>query len=198
MPRRRARGGFPLLILLGLLAAAAGVFSLWWWSDWRLDHSQDKRILEAATRYAIDPTLVKAVMWKESRFNPRARGRAGEIGLMQLMDPAAQEWAETVRAYPLSEAALYDPRTNVLAGAWYLRKLLQRYRDTDNAARYALADYNAGRGNVLKWNRGSAQTNSAVFLAQIGYPSTRGYVDAVMRRWDHYQRRGDFSRPAGN
>ena len=192
MRRRRTRGGFPFLILLLAVAAAGGLFSLWWWSAWRLEHSQDARILEAATRYAIDPTLVKAVMWKESRFNPRARGRAGEIGLMQLMDPAAQEWAETVRAYPLPESALYDPRTNVLAGAWYLRKLLQRYRDTDNATRYALADYNAGRGNVLKWARGPGQTNSATFLTQIGYPSTRDYVDAVMRRWDHYQRRGDF------
>jgi soluble lytic murein transglycosylase len=170
-----------------ILSTVAG-FALWWWSEWRVEHSQDRPILEAATRYSLDPALVKAVVWKESRFQPRARGRAGEIGLMQLMDPAAQEWAETARVYPLPERHLFDPCTNTLAGAWYLRKLLQRYRGTDDPVPYALADYNAGRGNVLKWARAAAATNSHEFVAQIGFPSTRDYVESVMRRWKHYQR----------
>lgn len=181
---------------LGVLLLLGVAFATWWWSDWRLEHSQDRPILEAATRYNIDPTLVKAVVWKESRFNPAARGRAGEVGLMQLMDPAAQEWAESARVYPLPERHLLDPRTNILAGAWYLKKLMQRYRDTDNAALYALADYNAGRGNVLKWAKGAGGTNSQVFLAQIGYPGTRDYVTTVLRRWEHYQRVGAFTVPA--
>ena len=47
---------------------------------------------------------------------------------------------------------------------------------------YALADYNAGRGNVLKWMKGNAVTNSAAFIGQIGFPSTRDYVRAVQRQ----------------
>ena len=50
----------------------------------------------------------------------------------------------------------FDPGTNTLAGTWYLRKLMRRYAQTDNPLPYALADYNAGRGNVLKWNQGAA------------------------------------------
>lgn len=52
---------------------------------------------------------------------------------------------------------------------------------------YALADYNAGRGNVLKWNDGAAATNSAVFIEQIGFPGTREYVAAVTWRHAFYR-----------
>jgi len=188
--RAAERGGWrrPGWIGLLLMLLIVGGSILWWQSQTRIDHSQDGPILEAATRYNLDPALVKAVVWKESRFQPLARGRRGEVGLRQLMDPAAQEWAETVRAYPLPERHLLDPRTNTLAGTWYLRKLLQRYRDTDNPVPYALADYNAGRGNVLRWAKAAAATNSQAFVNQIGFPSTRAYVETVIQRWKHYQR----------
>jgi soluble lytic murein transglycosylase len=68
-----------------------------------------------------------------------------------------------------------------------LKKLLKRYARTDNPLPYALADYNAGRGNVLKWNSGSAATNSAAFVEQIGFPGTKDYVKAVMGRYAHYR-----------
>jgi soluble lytic murein transglycosylase len=74
-----------------------------------------------------------------------------------------------------------------LAGAWYLKKLLKRYRQTDDPVPYALADYNAGRGNLLKWNSGSAATNSSVFIQQIGFPGTKDYVRSVMRRRGLYR-----------
>jgi len=57
----------------------------------------------------------------------------------------------------------------------------------DDPLPYALADYNAGRGNVLKWNQGAAATNSAAFARQIGFPGTRDYVRSVLRRYAHYQ-----------
>ena len=58
----------------------------------------------------------------------------------------------------------------------------------DNPLPYALADYNAGRANVLKWAKGAAATNSALFLSQIGFPMTRDYVRAVMARRTHYRK----------
>jgi len=58
---------------------------------------------------------------------------------------------------------------------------------TDNPCPYALADYNAGRGNVLKWNNGEAATNSAMFMTQIGFPSTSNYVASVTRRYEYYR-----------
>lgn len=174
-----------LLILLVLVLCVVPP-AVWWFSEWRLEHSQDGAIAGAAARYGVDPALVKAVVWKESRFHPGVRGRAGEIGLMQLMDAASQEWAEAERVYPLGERALFNPATNILAGTWYLRKLVRRYRNTDNPVAFALADYNAGRGNVLRWAKGTALTNSLDFVGAIGFPSTSNYVVSVQKRRVRY------------
>jgi len=158
----------------------------WWFQEW-LERSQDGPIRAAAQRYGVQPALVKAVVWRESRFNPLARGRAREIGLMQLRETAAQEWADTEGVARFEHEHCLDSRTNTLAGAWYLKKLLRRYTRTDDPLPYALADYNAGRGNVLKWNYGGGATNSAAFIEQIGFPTTKAYVKAVIARYNGYR-----------
>ena len=157
----------------------------WWWMG-RREHSQDRNIAKAARKYGIQPALVKAVVWRESRFNPEARGKAGEIGLMQIRSPAAFEWAESERLASFAHEQVLNPATNTLAGTWYLRKLMLRYTNTDNPIPYALADYNAGRSHVLRWNKGAAMTNSQAFIAQIDFPGTRGYILAVSDRYQHY------------
>jgi len=172
-------------LLLAFVLVGIAVVYLWWNS--RLEQSQDDPIRVAAARYRVDPALVKAVVWRESRFNPSVRGRAQELGLMQIREEAAQEWADAEHINGFEHAHCLDPQTNTFAGAWYLRKLLKRYTQTDNPIPYALADYNAGRGNVLKWNTGEAATNSAIFIEQIGFPGTKAYVKSVMNRYDKYR-----------
>ncbi len=157
--------------------------------EWR-EHSQDGPIRAAAKRFGVEPALVKAVVWRESRFYPGVRGRAGEIGLMQIRENAAFEWAYSEKNTNFIHAHCLDPQTNVFSGTFYLAKLLRRYTKTDNPLPYALADYNAGRGNVLKWNNGEALTNSAAFISQIGFPGTSNYVLSVMARRERY--RGTF------
>jgi soluble lytic murein transglycosylase len=174
---------FPWLLLFLFVG---GMVWYWWCYNWR-DHSQDKPILAAAQRYGVEPALVKAVVWRESRFNPRCRGRVGEIGLMQLREAAASEWAHAEKLPDFDVQCLYNPATNTFAGTWYLRKLLARYTHTDDPLPYALADYNAGRSNVLKWKQGAAETNSLAFIDQIGFPGTRDYVKAIMRREARYR-----------
>jgi soluble lytic murein transglycosylase len=147
----------------------------------------EPQIAAAATRYHVDPLLVKAVIWRETRFHPNRRGRAGEIGLMQIQEAPALDWAGAEHIQNFSHEQCFDPATNVLAGTFYLGKLLKRYARTDNPLPFALADYNAGRGHLLKWNTGPAATNSAVFIAQIGFPMTRAYVKSVMRRYALYK-----------
>lgn len=186
MARSNSNGdGFGWLQVAALLAAGV-IGYVFWWRGQR-EHRYDKVILGAARRYQIEPALVKAVVWKESWFNPVARGRAGEIGLMQLREPAAFEWAEAEKVKPFDHDLMFSPATNTLAGAWYLAKLMRRYTRTDNPIPYALADYNAGRGHVLRWNKGAAATNSAAFLAKIDFPTTRDYIIAVTQRRLHYQ-----------
>ena len=171
--------------MLAFLLMVGGV-AYWRWYEWR-DHSQDAVILAAARRYGVEAALVKAMVWRESRFNPQARGRAGEIGLMQIREAAAKEWAGAEHIIPFSHEHLLSPSTNTLAGAWYLKKLLKRYEQTDNPLPYALADYNAGRSNVLRWNKEAATTNSVAFLEQIGFPGTRKYVQSILRRYEYYR-----------
>jgi soluble lytic murein transglycosylase len=172
------------LILGGLVAL--NVAALIGWLRGRRERSQDAVILAAARRHDVDPALVKAVVWCESRFNPRARGKAGEIGLMQIREPAAREWAQAEGVRPFAHETLFDPGTNTLAGAWYLARLLKRYAHTDDPLPYALADYNAGRSHVLRWNHGAGATNSAVFLQQMTFPGTRRYIEAVVQRRARY------------
>jgi soluble lytic murein transglycosylase len=176
-----------VFVIVGLIAMAAG--GLWWRFHW--ENRFDPQIRAAAARYNLPATLVKAVVWKESRFDPAARGKAGEIGLMQVTENAAQEWADASRLTGYEHDHTLDPGTNTLAGCHYLAKVLRRYAQTDNPLAYALADYNAGRGNVLRWmnatNAPAAKTNSGAFLTVMTFPGTRQYVQDILERRKHYE-----------
>jgi soluble lytic murein transglycosylase len=178
------RRRFPLLAAAALLLAVvvAGV-----WREWRRERKFAPQIRAAAERYGVDPLLVKAVVWRESRFQPGARGAKGEIGLMQIQEATAREWADAEHIGSFAHEHCFDPTTNTLAATFYLGKLLKRYAGTDNPLPYALADYNAGRGNVLRWNSATAATNSMRFVEQIGFPGTKAYVSSVLRRYALYR-----------
>ena len=176
-----------IFVLIGLCAfAVLGIGGYLWFATGQ-SRKFDPQINAAARRYGVDPLLVKAVIWRETRFHPDRRGRAGEIGLMQIQEAAALDWAGAEHVQNFSHEHCFDPGTNVLAGTFYLGKLLKRYARADNPIPFALADYNAGRGHLLKWNGGAGATNSAVFIGQIGFPDTRAYVKSVMRRYAFYK-----------
>ena len=99
----------------------------------------DAFIREASTRYGVDATLVRSVMQTESAFDALAVSRGGAMGLMQLMPDVAVE---------LGVTDPFDPRQNVMAGAKYLRRLLDLYQGN---VRLALASYNAGATNVTQY-----------------------------------------------
>ena len=181
------------LIIVSVVAFVLA-FVLHHWRQARLESSQDKNILLAARKYSVEPALIKAVIWRESKFDAHARGAKGEVGLMQIMENAGRDWAGAQRVPAFAHPMLRDPEKNIDCGTWYLHKSLLRYAKTDDPVPYALADYNAGRGNVLKWIQAGAATNSAVFIEQIGFPSTRDYVRAVMQQREKYQ--GQFRESA--
>jgi soluble lytic murein transglycosylase len=170
-----------------LLLALIGVLAFKGWLYWR-EHRFDAAIAEAAKRYQIEPALIRAVIWRESGFNPDVRGRAGELGLMQIRETAALEWASAEHIRDFNHAACLDPLTNVLAGSWYLKRGLRHYGQADDPLPFGLAEYNAGRGNVLKWLAGGGATNGAAFIERIGFPSTRLYVQKIIERYQDYRR----------
>ena len=166
-----------------LLAALLGFLAWKGWRYWR-EHRFDAVIAQAARQYGMDPALIRSVVWRESDFDPDARGRAGELGLMQIRDTAAMEWAAAEHLKGFEHRVCLNPLTNLLAGTWYLRRMTRHYEKADNPLPFGLAEYNAGRGNVLKWTTGSNPTNSAVFMNQIGFSSTRAYVRAILERYE--------------
>jgi soluble lytic murein transglycosylase len=169
-----------------LLLALIGVLAVKGWLYWR-EHRFDSAIAEAGKRYQLEPALIRAVIWRESRFNPDVRGRAGELGLMQIRQAAALDWASAEHIKDFDHAACLNPRTNVLAGTWYLKRVLRHYGQADDPLPFALAEYNAGRGNVLKWLAGGGATNSAAFMERIGFPGTRAYVQQIIERYQNYR-----------
>lgn len=121
-----------------------------------------------AANYDLDPALLAAVVYAESRFDPTARSAAGAVGLMQLLPETAKGIALRTGGNRFVVADLLDPEINVRYGSWYLDHLGDRYGDT----RLALAAYHGGQGNVDEW---------LAHGGELEFPETREYVGEVTR-----------------
>lgn len=151
---------------------------IWGLFHWRM-HTYDAAINEAARLYGVDARLIRSVIWRESRFNPHRVGKLGEIGLMQVTQPAAQEWAAANHVPSCTPQDLFQPQANIKAGTWYLSRAIERWSSKPNPLPYALAEYNAGRSNSLRW-AASDQGDANKFWNDITYPSTRRYVQDIL------------------
>ncbi|HEV3409070.1 MAG TPA: lytic transglycosylase domain-containing protein [Chthoniobacterales bacterium] len=152
----------------------------------------DAIIRAVAARHQVDPMLVKAIVWRESRFDPMKYGTAGERGLMQVTEPAAREWAKESKVENFRVEELFDPKVNLDAGTWYLARALQRWKHQPDPVPFALAEYNAGASRAQRWAGGddAPPMSSQAFRDNIDFPGTRKYVDSVVARFAFYKRRG--------
>ena len=139
----------------------------------------DDIIRQQASEKNLDPALIAAVIYSESRFVDQ-KSSAGALGLMQITPKTAKGIEAASGGTTFVTSDLSDPEINISYGSFYLRHLLDRYGENEVAA---LAAYNAGIGNVDSWG------GSALTLNDIGFPETRAYVQEVMSKRDEYARK---------
>ena len=147
-------------------------------------------ITEAAENHRVDPALVMAVIRQESDFKPHVLGQHGEVGLMQITEGAASDWARVHRRQPLTANRLFDEQLNLEIGVWYLSRAMDSFNHHNEQVVLALSQYNAGRSRALKWEK-KYQEN---IISQIPFPSTRSYIKNIVKYHSYFQKKGPVYR----
>lgn len=188
---RRRLIGFALIVLIvggiGFVIAKAADKG---YRELALPLRHDDIIRQQGAAKNLDPALIAAVIYQESRFRPR-ESSAGALGLMQLLPDTAHFIAGKTGGSRFTTEDLATPQINIQYGAWYLRYLLDHFDDNEITA---LAAYNAGIGNVQKWLAESGQTH-ITNIDDIPFPETREYVRNVLKARDEY--RAEYSSELG-
>jgi soluble lytic murein transglycosylase len=135
-------------------------------------------IRQQARAKDLDPALVAAVIYRESKFRDLTSD-AGAKGYMQILPETAKFIAKRSGGTQFELRDLANPQINIAYGCWYLRYLTQRYSGNQLAA---IAAYNAGHERVDAWG------GSALTLNKIRFPETKQYVKDV------FDKRGDYAK----
>jgi soluble lytic murein transglycosylase len=161
------------LASLGVLVLALAGFAVYvletepgWYERLRYPLRYEQIVVGHAENYDLEPHLLAAVIYQESKFDADAVSSSGAVGLMQLLPETAQGIADRTGGTGWHERDLVNPELNVRYGSWYLRHLLDKYGDE----KLALAAYNAGQANVDRWREEGVG---------IQFDETRHYVERV-------------------
>jgi len=172
--RRLAMAGLLALVLAGL-----GIYVVEteprWYERVRYPLRYEEIITGHAANYRLEPQLLAAMIYQESKFEAAARSSSGAVGLMQLLPETGQGIADRTGGNSWRPEDLLNPELNVRYGAWYLRHLLDKYGDEE----LALAAYNAGQANVDRWRERGVG---------IQFDETRHYVVRVRKLKQIYAR----------
>ena len=133
-------------------------------------------IREQAAEKQLDPALIAAVIYAETKFDPRPSS-AGAQGLMQILPSTAYYLAHLSGGVAFTAGDLAQPSVNVAYGSYYLRYLLDHY---DGNKMLAVAAYNGGLTNVDEWVARANAEGRPLTVGQIPFPQTRAYVQRVL------------------
>ena len=152
----------------------------------------DDIIRQQAADKHLDPSLIAAVIYTESRFRDQT-SHAGAKGLMQILPSTADYIARKSGGTAFEQGDLATPQINISYGTWYLRYLLTKYHGNTILS---LAAYNAGETVVDKWRREASERGERFTVADhIPFPETRDYVGRVLSARSQY--RASYSRELG-
>jgi soluble lytic murein transglycosylase len=143
----------------------------------------DDIIRQQAEDKDLDPALIAAVIYEESRFRDQT-SHAGARGLMQITPETADFIARRSGGLRFEQSDLATPQINISYGSWFLRFLLDHY-DGNEAA--ALAAYNAGITNVDGWVAEAGGVEDFDVDGDVAFPETRAYVENVLERRGEYR-----------
>jgi soluble lytic murein transglycosylase len=172
--RKVVAAGAALLLVLGFVLYVFETEPRWY-ERARYPLRYQQIVVGHAENYRLEPQLLAAVIYQESKFDADAVSKSGAVGLMQLLPATAQGIADRTGGSGWHERDLLDPELNVRYGSWYLRHLLDKYDDEA----LALAAYNAGQTNVDRWRAQGVG---------IRFPETRRYIERVEELKEIYAR----------
>jgi soluble lytic murein transglycosylase len=175
--RRRIAGTFAALALAAVvvLAVRLGPHAV---RELTLPLRHEDIIRQQAAEKSLDPALIAAVIYQESKFRDRTSS-AGAKGLMQLLPGTAEFIARKSGGTRFELKDLGTAQVNISYGSWYLRYLLTRYSGNEVLA---IAAYNAGADNVDSWVRSAGGPARFDAIRDIPFPETRDYVQGVLSK----------------
>jgi soluble lytic murein transglycosylase len=143
---------------------------------------QDVIRAQAAEKH-LDPAFIAAVIYAETKFDPRTSS-AGAVGLMQILPETARFLARRSGATTFTTSDLNDPAINIAYGSYLLRYLLDHYHGNKVEA---VAAYNAGPTNVDRWVAQAQAQGHGLRIEDIPFPETRDYVARVLQAQKDYR-----------
>ena len=178
MKKKRKNNNLKLWTVICLVlvcAAAAALRGYIVYKIYPLEYKEEIKL--ASEEYSLDKYFVCAVICAESRFDAGAVSRSGAVGLMQLMPDTAEWAAKKMGLKNYDEKMLYDPKTNISIGCWYLKYLNGLF---DGDGRKIIAAYNAGPAKVQEWINGGR-------MDDIPYKDTEKYLENVRIYYEIYK-----------
>ena len=173
---------YSFLLAFGVLLLAGGICFFLRPEKSQIDLYKDD-VYRYCAEYHLSPSLVLGVIKTESDFNPNARSQRDAYGLMQITKETL-EWAvlREGKNHSYTEEDLYTPEINIKYGCYILSLLLDEFEDPKTA----LAAYNAGRSNVLKWLKDHRYSQDGITLQTTPYKETNDYMEKVLKYQKKY------------
>jgi len=184
--RRRRRALYALIAIaavVGIVVAVAGPVQKGI-REIVLPLQHEDIIRQQAHEKNLDPALIAAVIYQESKFEDRTSS-AGATGLMQLLPDTAKFIAHKTGGSAFELRDLATPQINIAYGSWYLRYLIDRYGGNETLA---VAAYNAGEQNVDRWVRAAGGPDKFDPQRDIPFAETRAYVASVSAHRKQYRK----------
>jgi peptidoglycan lytic transglycosylase len=140
-------------------------------------------IKEYANEYNLDPYLIASIINVESSYDKEAISPKSAKGLMQI-SPQTGKWAsEELNIEDYSEEKLFQPKTNIMIGTWYLDRLKKEF---NNNLDHILIAYNAGSGNLNKWLKNEEYCQDGENILNIPFEETEQYLIKVKHNYKVY------------